>query len=222
MAEAMTLSGLALFGLGAFHGVNPAMGWLFAVALGLQEAQARAVWRALLPLTLGHTLAVGAMLGAAAATGLVLPTGTLRPVLAAMLVGLGVLRIVRHRHRRWAGMRVGLPGLVLWSFMMATAHGAGLMVVPLVIDGPIPGATAAATQAHDHHDAASIAEPGQQSIGVVTASVVHTLGYFTMTALMAWLVYARLGLAVLRTSWINLDLVWAGALVLTGLLTLVG
>ena len=137
----------------------------------------------------------------------------LRPAVGAMLAALGVYRVFRHRHTRWAGMKVSMSRLTLWSFMMATAHGAGLMVVPVVL-GTGAVATAAVTGSHHQHHAAHVAVPDP-----VLAAIIHSLGYLVVTALAAWIVYTRIGLGVLRSSWINLDWVWAGALVLTGVLT---
>ena len=122
---------VALLGLGAFHGINPGMGWLFAVALGMQERRRGAVLRALVSLGAGHALAVAGAVGAALAIGSVIPLGWLRWPIAGVLVSLGALRFFRHRHPRWGGMRVSMGGLTVWSFLMATAHGAGLMVVPV-------------------------------------------------------------------------------------------
>ena len=132
---------LALAGLGALHGVNPGMGWLFAVALGLQEGRARAVWRALPPLALGHALAIALAVAVAAAIGGIIPVAPLRWGVAAVLLGFGLLRLRFHRHPRYGGMRVGPRQLTIWSFLMATAHGAGLMILPVVLAGEslVPG-----------------------------------------------------------------------------------
>src|SRR5262245_50665605 len=119
-----------MVGLGAFHGLNPGMGWLFAVALGLQEGRRWAVWRAMLPLGLGHGLAVGVTVLVAVLAGAVMPMGALRVGVGVLLVGLGIAKLMRHRHPRYGGMRVGMAGLTAWSFLMASAHGAGVMVVP--------------------------------------------------------------------------------------------
>ena len=116
--------------LGAMHGVNPSMGWLFAVALGLQERSARAVWRALLPLAVGHALAIGVAIVLAAIVGLVIPPGYLKWVVAAALLAFAIPRLVRHRHPRWGRMQVQMRDLAVWSLLMASAHGAGLMVLP--------------------------------------------------------------------------------------------
>src|SRR5215831_6074222 len=131
--ETTFTSWFTLAGLGAFHGLNPGMGWLFAVALGMQEGKRSAVWRALIPLTLGHALAIGAAIGVAMIAGIALSPAMLRWPVAILLAGLGMLQLYRHLHPRWAAMRVGMGGLTLWSFLMASAHGAGLMVLPVYL-----------------------------------------------------------------------------------------
>ena len=217
----------ALALLGAVHGLNPGMGWLFAVALGLQEKNRRAVWGAMIPLAAGHALAIAAAIGVAAAVGLVVPTGGIRWVVAATLLVLGVVRLRRHRHPRWVGMRVGARDLTLWSFLMASAHGAGLMALPFVLAAAAPAA--AQHLAHGGlgpgghaagvvHAAAMSSLPPGATVGLL-ATAAHTVGYLVVLLLMAALVYERLGLRVLRTAWINLDLVWAGALTCTAVLT---
>ena len=210
----------ALALLGAVHGLNPGMGWLFAVALGLQERDRRAVWGAVVPLAAGHALAIAAAIGVAAAVGLVLPTGGIRWIVAAMLLVLGMARLRRHRHPRGMGMRVGARDLTLWSFLMASAHGAGLMALPFVLAashptaaGHHPGHAAGAV-----HAAAMASLPPGAAVGLL-ATAAHTAGYLLVLMLMAALVYERLGLRLLRTAWINLDLVWAGALACTAVLT---
>src|SRR5688500_231407 len=116
--EMAATSWLTLVSLGAFHGVNPGMGWLFAVALGMQERRRAAVLRALLPLGAGHALAVCAAVAMALAIGTVIPVSRPRWPLAGMLVALGLFRLYRHRHPRLAGMRVSMSRLALWSFVM--------------------------------------------------------------------------------------------------------
>ena len=127
------MSWSALLALGAGHGINPAMGWLFAVALGLQRESRRAVWGALGPLAAGHALAIGGAVAAMGLAGLVIPLASLRWATAGLLIGLGIYRLVRSRHLTFGGMQVGARELAIWSFLMASAHGAGLMVLPLVI-----------------------------------------------------------------------------------------
>jgi len=201
-----------LIALGAFHGINPGMGWLFAVALGMQERRHGAVLRALAPLAAGHALAVAAAVGAALIMGSVIPSGWLRWPLAGALVSLGVFRSLRHRHRRWAGMRVSMTGLTVWSFLMATAHGAGLMVVPVFV-----GISMASESGHAHHMPAASAGVG---IALLAAGV-HAVGYLALTAFTAMLVFQKLGVGILRRTWINLDVIWAAALIATGMLTLI-
>src|SRR5690348_4291560 len=189
-----------LFLLGAYHGINPGMGWLFAVARGMQEHRARAVAWSLPPIALGHALSIGAVVLLARLAQVALPLTYIRVGVAVVLVGLGVYKLIRSRHFRWGGMQVGFRELTIWSFLMASAHGAGLMVLPVVMAECYP---------HPH----AMSHGG--AIGV-WATLIHTLGYFSVTALIALLVYRRFGLAMLRRSWLNLDLIWAIALVVTG------
>jgi hypothetical protein len=203
-------SWFTLAALGAFHGLNPGMGWLFAVALGMQEGKRIAVWRALIPLTLGHVLAIAAAVAVAIVAGTALSSGMLRWPVALLLIGLGVRQLYRHVHPRWAAMRVGMGGLTLWSFLMASAHGAGLMVLPVFLS-----MTAVAGGPSCHARGAST-----QAFAGAMATLVHGLGYLAVTALAAWFVVDRFGLGLLRKAWINLDVIWAAALILTGSLTL--
>lgn len=207
----------ALLLLGAAHGLNPGMGWLFAVARGLQEKDRKAVWSALLPLATGHALAIALAVGIAAAVGLVLPTGEIKWIVAATLLALGVVRLRRHRHPRGMGMRVDNRDLTIWSFLMATAHGAGLMALPFVL-AMAPGTTMSG-MTHGVH-VMGFTQSATLSTGLL-ATAAHTAGYLVVLALMAALVYERLGLRMLRTAWINLDLIWAGALACTAVLTVV-
>ena len=208
----MTVTWTMLLGLGAFHGVNPGMGWLFAVALGMQERSRRAVFRALLPLAAGHALAVGAAIAVALAVGVVVPIDYLQWMVAAVLLSLGVMRLFRHKHPRWASMRVGMGGLTFWSFLMASAHGAGLMVVPIFM-----GMAMTNQGSHSCHGA-SFASAGAGFALLATA--LHAAGYLAVTALATTLVFEKFGVGLLRRSWFNLDLIWAGTLVATGALTL--
>ena len=201
--------------LGATHGINPAMGWLFAVALGLQERSRAAVWRALGPLAAGHALALVAALAVASVLGAVLPLAWVRVLVAASLLTIGVRTLVRHRHPRYGGMRVGARDLTIWSFLMASAHGAGLMVLPFVLGREAP---MAAGMAHAGHDAmaASLAPATGAAV-----TLVHAAGYLVVTGAVAFLVYEKMGLRLLRTAWVNLDAIWGAALIGTAVLTLV-
>ena len=202
---------LAVFGLGLFHGINPAMGWLFAVALGLQEQKRVAVFRALPPIAVGHALSIGIIVAAVLLARVSLAHRPLKISAAAILFAFGFYRLVRSRHPNWVGMRVGFADLTLWSFIMASAHGAGLMLVPFFLGTPAAG------DAHHQMSHHGTAFANFSAPSLLAASVaVHTLGYLLMTAAVAILVYEKLGVAILRRAWFNIDLVWMSALVLTG------
>jgi hypothetical protein len=203
---------LALGLLGAYHGVNPAMGWLFAVALGLQERSRQAVLRALLPIALGHEGAVAVAVVLASGVGLVATPEALRPAGAAALVLFGLYRFARPRaHPRWVGMRVAPRELALWSFLMSSAHGAGLMLFPVLLGLPAAGPA---------HEASRLAPGATAAVQGVAAATVHTLAMVLTMGAVALLVYEKLGVAVLRRAWVNLDALWAAALVAAGILTL--
>ncbi len=199
--------------LGAYHGINPGMGWLFAVALGMQERKGAAVARALVPIALGHALSIGSVVLAAAFLGLALPPEAIRYPVAALLFGLGVFSLVRHHHPRWVRMQVGFRDLTLWSFLMASAHGAGLMLLPVLLGSRT---VEAADHMAGHHHTSAAASP----LAAILGTAVHTISYLAVTGLVAWVVYSKLGLAVLRKGWLNLNLVWAAALVVTSVVTL--
>jgi hypothetical protein len=199
--------------LGVYHGINPGMGWLFAVALGMQEQKGSAVVRSLVPIAVGHALAIGIVLLAAALLGMVLPLMAIRYGVAALLFGMGIYSLAGHWHPRWVRMRVRFRDLTVWSFLMAFAHGAGLMLLPVLLGS---GTVEAANQMSGHHPIAGPTSP----LGGMLATVVHTTAYLAATGLIAWVVYRKLGLGLLRKTWLNFNLVWGGALVATGLFTL--
>lgn len=208
---------LTLFFMGAYHGLNPGMGWLFAVALGLQEQNARAVWRALVPLGLGHLLSVGIVVGLLQLLSFSLPLPILRGASAAVLIGFGLYRLLRVRHPRWVGMKVNFRDLTLWSFLMASAHGAGLMLVPFLLPQghpkPMP------PMSHMHHampQPTPSFHPLEGWIGVGF----HTFGYLIVTGALALVVYHKVGLAILRRAWLNFDYLWGWMLIAIGVLTL--
>jgi len=200
--------------LGAYHGLNPGMGWLFAVALGMQERSGRAVMAALPPIALGHALSIGLTVAALALGYLTVSPSLLRWLVAALLITFGVWKLVRPRHPRWVGMRVTAADLVLWSFLMATAHGAGLMLLPLFL----AGAGAAAAGAGHVHGAGAPWLTGWPDY--IAAVGLHTLAMLAVSAAIALVVYYKLGLALLRRAWINLDRVWALALISAGALAI--
>jgi hypothetical protein len=205
-----TMLGMMLL-LGAYHGINPGMGWLFAVALGMQEQKGSAVARALIPIALGHAFAIGLVVLAVALLGMALPQNVVRYFVAALLLGLGIHCLVGHWHPRWVRMQVGFRDLTVWSFLMASAHGAGLMVLPVLLGG----STVEAAVAGHHHTAAAVSP-----LAGILATLVHTAAYLAVTGLLAWVIYRKLGLSLLRKTWINFNLVWGAALVVTGLFTL--
>ncbi len=201
--------------LGAYHGLSPGMGWLFAVALGLQEKSGRAVVRALFPIAVGHAVSVGLVVGLLAAGKSAIPLAVLPWITAALLVGFGLYKLIRPRHPKWVGMKVNARDLVLWSFLMATAHGAGLMLLPVFLLGE---GNEAPCHGEACHNAAglSLSSPA----GYVAAISLHTLAMLTVSAIVALVVYYKVGLAILRRAWFDLDRVWAGALILAGVLGL--
>ncbi len=203
---------LALAGLGAYHGINPAMGWLFAVALGLQERSRAAVLRALLPIALGHELSIVLVVLLVGGAQLVAGLDALRLAGAVLLVLFGLYKFARPRsHPRWVGMRVSGRELVLWSFLMSTAHGAGLMLFPVLLGMP------SGRHAHSAEvDSLSSIQWTQDAAAVL----LHTLAMLLVMGAVAVLVYEKFGLAILRRAWVNLDLVWAAAFLGAGLITL--
>jgi hypothetical protein len=199
--------------LGAYHGINPGMGWLFAVALGMQQQKGSAVAKALVPIALGHALSIGIVVVAAAFLGMALPQEAIRYSIAALLFGLGISSLLRHYHPRWVRMQVGFRDLTVWSFLMATAHGAGLMLLPVLLGSRT---VEAADHMPIHHHTSAAASP----LAVLLATAVHTIAYLAVTGLIAWVVYSKFGLAILRKAWFNLDAVWAAVLVVTSVVTL--
>lgn len=207
---------LSLLALGAVHGINPAMGWLFAVARGLQERKRSALWRALGPLAAGHAAAIAAAVALAATVGRVAPLGVLRWIVAVALLAVGIDGLRRHRHVQLKGMRVSARELATWSFLMASAHGAGLMVLPFVLGTAVPmpeGMTHHhALPAVDARTTSSASVVDVDAVAIV-APLVHTLGYLAATILIAVVVYERLGVRVLKRAWINFELIWGIAMI---------
>ncbi len=210
---------LVLLGLGALHGINPGMGWLFALCLGLQERRRAAVLAALPPIALGHALSVGLVVLLLALLSTEMRPELLQYASAAVLIAYGGYRAVRSRHPRWVGMRVGFGDLTLWSFLMASAHGAGLMLVPVLLAAWSSDSHALA--AHHHAAGHQGHLPVMAGAGVLSAAVtVHTLGHLIVAGLVALLFYEKLGLAILQKTWFNIDFAWALALIATGLILL--
>lgn len=209
MSESWAWLTLAL--LGAYHGLNPAMGWLFAVALGLQEQRRGAVLQALPPIALGHAMAVLTAVVVMGVAEIVVPLDVVRYVCASVLIIFGLYKFVRRRHPRWVGMRVGFRDLTAWSFLMASAHGAGLMLIPVLLR----------LSSNEHVHGAHADHGSTTALADLAVIGIHTLAMFVVMASVAILVYERLGVTILKRSWFNVDLLWAGALVGAGIITLV-
>ena len=207
------------------------MGWLFAVAIGFQDRRLRAVLTALGPITLGHALSIGLVAVPVGLLGMVFPQNLLLTLTGMILLGFaGYKFATRFRHPRWVGMRLRPRELVLWSFLMATAHGAGLMLSPVLVrmrGEAVPSALAEGAHAehmqHVEHtmQAGQSMTDGGEALGQALAAVaLHSGAMLAVAALVAVVVYRRLGVDVLRRAWINLDLVWFGAFLVVGGITL--
>lgn len=204
--------------LGAYHGANPAMGWLFAVGLGLQDRDRRAVLRALPPIAVGHELALGVSVVLVLVVGVVADAATLRTIAAAALIAFGIFRFAKPRlHPRWTKMRVTRRELTWWSFLMSSAHGAGLIIAPVLIGTGPPEAHAHGGEAHgvEHGEVFAMTLPE-----MALALTLHVGMMLAVMGLVALVVYERLGLAVLRRAWLNTDHVWAATFVFAGAVTL--
>ena len=196
----------ALVLLGAYHGVNPGMGWLFAVARGLQEGSRKAVLSSLLPIAIGHEATIMIVVIAVSLTEQFLPPYLIRLMAALVLVSFGVYKLVKPRtHRAGFGMRVGFVGLTGWSFMMSTAHGAGLMLAPVLLGLPVYGA---------FHSLREL------SLQAVAAASLHVAAMLLVMGIVSVVVYEKVGLGILRRGWFNLDLGWSLVLIGSGAITL--
>jgi hypothetical protein len=194
-----------LAGLGAYHGLNPAMGWLFAVALGLHRQSTTAVLMALPPIAFGHLLSIAIVAGAVVATGMMTDERLVQQAAGLLLIGWAFYHHVNgHRHRVRVGMTAGSAGLVLWSFLMATAHGAGLMLVPALVPLCLTDLPAR-----------EIGAEGSLTTALAALGV-HSGAMLAVTAAIAFSVYRWIGLSMLKKAWINTDLMWTAALAATG------
>jgi len=195
---------LTVLGLGAFHGLNPAMGWLFAVGLGMHRQSRAITLLSLLPIALGHAVAVAAVIVAVVGFGVFIEASVVARLAGVALIAAAAWHALsRHRRRIKVGMQVGLAGLALWSFVMATTHGAGLMLVPAVLPLCFTDSAGGALQA------------GSLPIAL-TAVAAHTAAMLAVIGAIALLVYDWLGLGFLRRGWINLDFLWSAALAISG------
>jgi hypothetical protein len=212
--------------LGAYHGINPAMGWLFAVALGLQERRRATVLRAFAPIALGHAVSIAAVVLLLGAAQALVDLGVLRLIGAGALILFGLYKLLAPMsHPRWVGMRVNFRDLTAWSFLMATAHGAGLMLMPVLLR--LPSGVAYAAQGAPAHAGHAMHADHMQMAGAAAAPTIelvavaiHTAAMFLVMAAIALVVFEKVGVVILRRAWVNLDLVWAVALIATGGLSL--
>ncbi len=197
---------IVIAGLGAFHGLNPAMGWLFAVAIGLQRDSFRAVLLSLLPIAAGHALAIFAAILLFLLAGLMFDQTRLRWIAGLLLIGWALWHLFRgHRARVRFGMTAGMIGLAAWSFLMALAHGAGLMLFPALLPLCMPEAGGIGSL--------------MGSAGVALAAVaLHSATMLTVAGTVAVIVYRLTGVAILREGWINLDWLWSAALIVSGVI----
>jgi hypothetical protein len=196
----------ALVLLGAYHGVNPGMGWLFAVARGLQERSRKAVLTSLLPIAIGHEASIVLVVIAVSLTEQFLPPYLIRLIAALVLISFGAYKLLKPRsHPGGFGMRVGFVGLTGWSFLMSTAHGAGLMLAPVLLGLPVYGA---------FHSLREL------SLQAVAAASLHVAAMLLVMGLVSVIVYEKVGLRILRRGWFNLDLGWSLVLIASGAVTL--
>jgi hypothetical protein len=191
--------------------MNPAMGWLFAVALGLHRQSRRIVAMAWAPIALGHAAAVAIVLLAVLTFGFAADQQVLGRIAGMVLLGWALWHgLRRHRQRLRVGMQTGLAGLAVWSFLMSSAHGAGLMLVPAVLPLCLAESSADASLATG-------------SIGIaMTALAVHTAAMLATIATVSVVVYEWVGLALLRSAWINFDLIWVVSLAGCGMVLIFG
>ena len=196
----------ALVLLGAYHGFNPGMGWLFAVGRGLQERSRRAVLTSLLPIAIGHEASIVIVVIAVSLTEQFLPPFLIRLIAALVLVSFGIYKLARPRsHPGGFGMRIGFAGLAGWSFLMSTAHGAGLMLAPVLLGLPVYTV---------YHNLSEL------SLQAVAAASLHVAAMLLVMGVISVVVYEKVGLGILRRGWFNLDLGWSLVLIASGAVTL--
>jgi hypothetical protein len=204
---------LAVVASGLYHGINPGMGWPLAVAAGLMEKSSRALFRALGPLWAGHLLAM--LLVILPFALLVTLVEWQRPIqfgASLLVIGFGVFRLLNRRHPR-ALARIRPTQLGLWSFAVAIAHGAGLMLLPIYL-----GLCRAAAPDAGHEAESRLINT---NLGMaLLVSVVHSAAMIAAGGCAAWLVYRYLGVKFVARSWFNLDVAWDVSLILVGTIAL--
>jgi len=210
---------LAVVAMGAYHGLNPAMGWLFAVSLGLQERSRKKVLTALVPIAGGHLVSIALVVALLAWGALTISPRFFQLIGGSALLLFGGFRLFSSRfHYRWVGMRVSSWDLVVWSFLMASADGAGLMLFPVLINLPV--CTTIATAASSGSQAARGLDLAMARTALWVV-LLHTAAMLVVMGSVAILVYDWIGLGILRKAWINVDKLWAATLMGSGLIVLV-
>jgi hypothetical protein len=203
--------------LGAYHGLNPAMGWLFAVALGMQERSRKAVLRSLVPIAIGHECSIVLIAAIVLGLGLLADSQVLHIGAGVALIVFGAFRFWKpHAHFRWTSMTVNRRELGWWSFLMSTAHGAGFMVAPVLIGAGAASASASSGDHElDHVRTAAMSIPGSG-----LALLLHVASMILVMGVVAVVVYEKLGVAIVRQAWVNTEWLWAGSFVMAGVVTL--
>jgi hypothetical protein len=203
--------------LGAYHGINPAMGWLFAVAIGMQERSRRAVVRSLWPIAVGHECSIVLIAALVLGLGLLADSSTLHLGAGIALIVFGIFRFIKpHAHFRWTSMAVNRRELGWWSFLMSTAHGAGLMVTPVLISA----SAADSARASSDHEIQHVQDASLSLVGSGLALMLHVASMILVMGIVAVVVYEKLGVAIVRQAWLNTEWLWASAFVLAGVVTL--
>lgn len=206
---------LAVAAMGAYHGLNPAMGWLFAVSLGLQERSRKKILGALPPIAAGHLASIALVVAIVGWGAMAISPRLLQLIGGSAVAAFGAFRLFSSRfHYRWVGMRVSSWDLAVWSFLMASAHGAGLMLFPVLINLPVC-TTALSAAGGVGPNASAMAQTALWVVLLHTAAMVAVMGPVAVA------VYDWIGLGILRKAWINVDKLWAATLMGSGLLVLV-
>ncbi|HEY2769929.1 MAG TPA: hypothetical protein VGI87_05150 [Solirubrobacteraceae bacterium] len=210
---------VTLIVLGVYHGLNPAMGWLFAVSQGMQQRSRKALLRSLVPIAVGHELSIALIAALVLGASAVISAAALHFAAAGILLAFGIFRFVKPRaHWRWTTMRVRDRELTLWSFLMSTAHGAGIMVAPVLIGLEGVAKASAPVKKADQSDVGMLAHVPLVPSGIGIA--LHVLTMALVMGLIAIIVYEKLGLEVLKRAWINTDRLWASTFIAAAAVTL--
>lgn len=183
---------LVFFLLGLYHGINPAMGWLLATSVGIEYRSRKALFFALIALTLGHATAIGTVIFGIGWLKLYIPFHFIQTITAITLFALGGYHLYRHWHPKWMTLHVGYSTIFFWSFVVASAHGAGIMLIPFLMDK-----------------------------GGLLLLCIHTLGYFFAALGASFFLFETLKLNLLQKKWMNFELIWSLSLLITAVFIVV-